>query len=52
MFHAVGDRQFVAFMVDMYGPDASGHRKMFRINHSSDIVPKVRPCPNEWMTVH
>ena len=34
-----GDRDFAAFMVDMYGN--SSKRKMFRINHSSDIVPKV-----------
>ncbi|KAA6419141.1 MAG: hypothetical protein FRX49_10881 [Trebouxia sp. A1-2] len=36
-----GDRDFAAFMVDMYGN--SSKRKMFRINHSSDIVPKVPP---------
>ncbi|DBB05138.1 TPA: hypothetical protein ACH3X3_010391 [Trebouxia sp. C0006] len=35
-----GDRDFAAFMVDMYGNGAK--RKMFRIN-SSDIVPKVPP---------
>ena len=34
-----GDRDFAAFMVDMYG--GGPKRKMFRINHSSDIVPKV-----------
>ena len=34
-----GDRDFAAFMVDMYGNTSK--RKMFRINHSSDIVPKV-----------
>jgi len=34
-----GDRDFAAFMVDMYGNGAK--RKMFRINHSSDIVPKI-----------
>lgn len=36
-----GDRDFAAFMVDMYGNGSK--RKMFRINHSSDIVPKVPP---------
>ena len=34
-----GDRDFAAFTVDMYGNGSK--RKMFRINHSSDIVPKV-----------
>lgn len=34
-----GDRDFASFMVDMYGNGSK--RKMFRINHSSDIVPKV-----------
>ena len=34
-----GDRDFAAFMVYMYG--GGSRRKMFRINHSSDIVPKV-----------
>lgn len=34
-----GDRDFAAFMVDMYGNGPK--RKMFRINHSTDIVPKV-----------
>ena len=34
-----GDRDFAAFMVDMYG--SGPKHKMFRINHSSDIVPKV-----------
>ncbi len=34
-----GDRGFAAFMEKMYGGDSE--HKMFRINHSSDIVPKV-----------
>ncbi|KAL0025452.1 hypothetical protein WJX77_001094 [Trebouxia sp. C0004] len=36
-----GDRDFAAFMVEMYSNGSK--RKMFRINHSSDIVPKVPP---------